>query len=150
MAGHRVIKSVLHNFLGTYTSRYSDFRGYYLFGFLIEDIEVLQIDLIKDSSGCNETTPIAVAKRLAVIKFAEQTVKAGLPKSYIRESILEIRKSPEIIPGYVNGWLTSGYNVTFVAKTTTDIGKIYERTITIFIAPHNSRVESQSARDWKY
>jgi hypothetical protein len=150
MAGHRVIKSVLHNFLGTYTSRYSDFRGYYLFGFLIEDIDELRIDLIKEISGCNETTPLTFVRRLAVIKFAEQTEKAGLPKSYIRESTLDIRKSPELISGYVNGWLTPGYNVTFVAKTTTDIGKVYERTISIFIAPHNPKVELQSTRDWKY
>jgi len=27
--------AVLKNFLGTYTSRYSDFQGYWLFGFLV-------------------------------------------------------------------------------------------------------------------
>lgn len=37
MARRRVIKSVLHNFLGTYISRYSDFRGYWLFGFLVSN-----------------------------------------------------------------------------------------------------------------
>ena len=36
MPTRRVIKSVLHNFLGTYTSRYSDYNGYWLFGFMVE------------------------------------------------------------------------------------------------------------------
>ncbi len=34
----RIIKAVLDNFLGTYTSRYSDFHGYWLFGFLVKDL----------------------------------------------------------------------------------------------------------------
>ena len=41
MATRRVIKSVLSNFLGTYVSRYSEYDGYLLFGFLVADFDEL-------------------------------------------------------------------------------------------------------------
>jgi hypothetical protein len=127
-------------------SRNSDFGGYWLFGFLVEDIEDMQIDLIEDISGRNETSPMSTAKLLAVTKFAEQIEKAGLLKSCIREAYLDITKSPGFIDGYVNDWLTRGYSVTFVAKAVTDFGKPYESTLSTFIAPHNPKVEQRSAR----
>ena len=36
MATADVIKSVLRNFLETFASRYTDYDGYWLFGFLVE------------------------------------------------------------------------------------------------------------------
>ena len=50
MASRSVIKSVLWNFLGTYMSRYSDYDGYWLFGFLIEDMGELEINILGQSS----------------------------------------------------------------------------------------------------
>jgi len=146
MARRRNIKGVLHNFLGTYTSRYSDFDGYWLFGFLVEVIRELRIDLIEVRAECNETTPIATAERLGVTKFSEQMEKAGLPTSCIREAHLKITKSPELIDGFVNGWLSSGYQVKFVVEAVTDLGKTYESTMSLFVAPHNPKVERRSGR----
>jgi hypothetical protein len=48
MKPRRIIKGVLHNFLGTYTSRYSDYDGYWLFGMLVRDVEELSIDLLPE------------------------------------------------------------------------------------------------------
>ena len=39
----RHLKSVLAGFLGTYTSRYSDFQGYWLFGFIVEVIDLMDL-----------------------------------------------------------------------------------------------------------
>jgi hypothetical protein len=33
MVTPRAIRGMLRNFLGTYTSQYSDYKGYWLFGF---------------------------------------------------------------------------------------------------------------------
>src|SRR5437667_11840282 len=95
MTSRRTIKGVLHNFLGTYTSRYSDFDGYWLFGFLVDGIDHAKCDLIETSGENIEATPIAAAKRLAATKFAEQIEKAGLPRSCFREAHLDITKSAD-------------------------------------------------------
>jgi len=146
MASHRNIRGMLHNFLGTYTSRYSDFDGYWLFGLLVDDISELYIDLIEVRSECNDTMPMIIAKQLAVTKFSEQMEKVGLPTSCIREAHLKITKSPELIDGFVNGWLSSGYQVKFVVEAVTDLGKTYESTLSLFVALHNPKVEQRSGR----
>jgi hypothetical protein len=67
MATRRVIKSVLGNFLGTYVSRYSDYDGYLLFGFLVGDLVELRINLF-GQSGSDPNTPVGVAVLSAVAK----------------------------------------------------------------------------------
>ena len=73
----RAILGVLGNFLGTYTSRYSDYEGYWLFGFLVTDIGELRIDLLAPSAGESDA-PLGVAVRSAAAQFADQVQKAGL------------------------------------------------------------------------
>ena len=46
MATRKALNSVVHNFLGTFVSRYSAFKGYWLFGFLVADDEPLRLDLL--------------------------------------------------------------------------------------------------------
>jgi hypothetical protein len=47
MASLRAIKCALHNFLGTYSSRYSEYSGYWLFGFLVNDLTRIDFDLFE-------------------------------------------------------------------------------------------------------
>jgi hypothetical protein len=89
----------------------------------------------------DDDTPMAIAKRLAVLKFAEQAKKGGGSMSWIREAFLEITKSTAPDGGYVNGCLCSGYVLKFVAQATTDLGKMYESTTSMFVAPHNPNLE---------
>src|SRR5206468_1458652 len=91
MVTHRVVKAVLKNFLGTYTSRYSDYCGYWLFGFLVGDLDEVQFDLLTRAGG-NQNTPRAVATLLAATKFADQMCKAGLKPSQFRDARLRIKK----------------------------------------------------------
>jgi hypothetical protein len=132
----------------TFTSRYSDFDGYWLFGFLVEDIQELQFDLIGKIVEPSQPEPIEAVRYLAVAKFREQLGKAGLPMSCVRDAYLVITKSPNPTQGYVNGRLTSGHTVEFMAKAATDLGKLYERRVSKFVAPHNPAVEHQSSRYW--
>lgn len=125
----RIIKSVLHNFLGTYTSRNSDFHGYWLFGFLVEDINQINVDLLGADRNQENTksrfnrggalqrfvysffrhpypyyayrSPIAYAEWLAAQRFAEQICKAALPRSWFREARLEITRSADTRIGVV-------------------------------------------------
>jgi hypothetical protein len=141
----RIIKGVLHNFLGTYTSRYSDFNGYWLFGLLVEDLGRIGVDLL-DASGERKATPWAYAEWLASQKFAEQIGKAHLPKAWFREARLDITRSADTRLGLVNARGCSGYDVRFLTHVVTDLGRTYDSTASIFVAPHDPKVESRSGR----
>ena len=146
MASRRIIKGVLHNFLGTFTSRYSDFDGYWVFGFLVGSMDDVRIDLLVASADSADATPSAFARRLATQKFAEQIAKAGLPSSWFREARLDISKSSESRLGFVNGRSSSGYDMRFLAHAVTDLGMVYDCTASIFVAPHDPNAESRSTR----
>ena len=146
MPSRRAIKGVLDNFLGTFTSRYSDLGGYWLFGFLIENIEQIRTDLLAADSTVSDTTPAAVARGLAATRFAEQIEKAGIPKAWFREARLEAAKMPGTRVGPINGRICCGYEVRFLVKVVTDLGRGYERALPVFVAPHNPAVEIRSTR----
>ncbi|MEX1097118.1 MAG: hypothetical protein WED34_13805 [Planctomycetales bacterium] len=145
MATRRAIRGVLGNFLGTYTSRYSDLEGYWLFGYLVADLGELRIDLLAPPAG-ESGSPLGVAVRSATAKFADQLQKAGLERSPIREAWLTIRKLPGPAAGSVNGVRCAGHNVNFSAGAAMEGGRRYERERVVFVAPHNAEVELRSAR----
>ena len=145
MVTHRVVKAVLKNFLGTYTSRYSDYCGYWLFGFLVGDLDEVQFDLLTRAGG-NQNTPRAVATLLAATKFADQMCKAGLKPSQFRDARLRIKKLMGTTEELVNGRARTGYSVSFLASAVTDNGRRYESEQVKFVAPHDPQIEFQSAR----
>jgi hypothetical protein len=145
MPSRKMIPGVLHNFLGTFTSRYSDLDGYWLFGLLIESLNSVRIDLLEKASELTDT-PSGFAASLAVQRFREQLAKAGLPKEWFHEAYLEIAKLPERRANFVNGWNRSGYDVSFQARTVTDLGRAYGKTTSIFVAPHDPKIELRSTR----
>ncbi len=142
----RRIKGILHNFLGTYTSRYSDLEGYWLFGLSIADVSKLAIDLLNPAVGATESAPLAAAVRLAALKFREQLEKGRCDVLVIREARLDITKSPEVSRGLVNGRMTVGHNFLFVATAVTDLGRIYKGEMSVFVAPHDPGIERRSTR----
>ena len=92
MKPRRIIKGVLHNFLGTYTSRYSDYDGYWLFGMLVRDVEELSIDLLCPSIDAASPLSAVAAIQLAAQKFREQMEKSGLSVLCAQEARLHIMK----------------------------------------------------------
>lgn len=78
MPGRRSITGVLYGFPGTYTSRYSDLDGYWLFGFLVPEVVDVNFDLMGDRA-ISVASPLAFAETLARAKFKEQMGKAALP-----------------------------------------------------------------------
>jgi hypothetical protein len=142
---HRRIQGILCNFLGTYTSRYSDYEGWWLFGFLANEIKQLKIDLL-NQLPIFEHNQLAFAVELAKRKFCEQMEKNRIPISWIHEAHLEIVKLPQSKSGFVNGRASSGNDFRFAVQATTDCGKTYKTEVTIFVAPHNPQIESRSTR----
>ena len=146
MKRRRKIQGVLCNFLGTYTSRYSDYEGWWVFGFLANDIQQLKINLLNPQISNYEGKPLVFAVELAKRKFCEQIEKNGLSISWIREAHLEIAKLPQSKSGFVNGRASAGNNFRFAVQASTDYGKTHKTETTIFIAPHNPSIELRSTR----
>lgn len=133
MATRRVIKSILHNFLGTLTSRYSDWHGQLLFGFIVEDLKRLDQDLLIAIAGAPHETPMAYLRSLATRRFHEQLSKAGLDPTCIRQATLSIERLPGTVEINYPG---IGYRMRFVVGAITDLGKAYECEDTIAVAPY--------------
>jgi hypothetical protein len=142
----RRLNGALHNFLATFTSRYSDYDGYWLFGFLLKDAEDLKIDLINPNSDSPSSTPLQVAANIARQKFQDQLAKAGLNISCARDAHVTITKLSEPRRGFVNGHVSDGHEVRCLATVVTDLGKTYHRQMNIFVAPHNPEIEFRSTR----
>jgi hypothetical protein len=136
MAHRRDLAGVLHNFLGTYTSRYSDRDGYWLFGFLAHAGAEWQVDLLAAPEPA-ATSAVAEAIALARTRFAEQLQKAEIPRSWLREAHLRLARGDEAKRGVVNGHWTDGHDFTFSAHATTDHGKSFAAEAVVFVAPHD-------------
>lgn len=147
MKVRRHIPAVLHNFLESFASRNSDYRGYWLFGFLVSDILPVTIDLLHWEQRGTSGGALAGAGREACEKFRQQVKKAGIPLQLITSAALTITKVSHPKPGEVNGYIMSGYDVSVAIEATTDQSKTYWSEKLIFVAPHDPDVELRSSRD---
>jgi hypothetical protein len=147
MKVRRHIPAVLHNFLESFASRNSDYRGYWLFGFLVSDILPVTIDLLHWEQRNSSSGALASAGREATKKFREQAKKAGIPLEFITSVALTITKVSHPKSGEVNGYIVSGYDVSVAVEATTDQSKTYWSEKLIFVAPHDPDVERRSLRN---
>lgn len=139
------MKSVLAGFVGSYTSRYSDYRGYWLHGQLTFESSRHQFNLL--SSPPNDETPLGAARRLAVRRFTEQVAKSGLTVDAIREATLQIHMDPECIRGWQGNQLSDGHMVQFQASAVMDNGYKYVAGRAVFVAPHDPNKERRRPPD---
>jgi hypothetical protein len=144
MASSHVIRSVLRNVLGTYTSRYSDFDGYWLFGFLIADLRELHVDLLDSVKDAPE--PVEAAAGLAITRFHEQVQKARLDLGRIETSSLTLERLPKVVRGFIDGHVCDGYRLRLTIVATMDTGRSYRDECVVFVAPHDPSKEQRSVR----
>ncbi len=135
------LTATLDNFMGTYFSRYSDWLGYWLFGFLVADLREAEIDLLDVDHRAG--TPWARARWLAATLFAEQAVKNGLRAPVVQASLRLRRDGPrrdfECWAGRRNGWWIEAASVARL-----ECGTEVRRESGLFVAPHDPRLESAS------
>jgi hypothetical protein len=144
VASRRRLKSALRGFLGTYSSRYSDYDGYWMFGLIEPQLDGLSVDLLSELRD-PPSTPVAAALGLAKQRFREQLTKAKLPFSAVSQAQLSIaREASE--RGPVHGHYTAGHRFTFSVHAVSDRGKAFHDETTIFVAPHDPRFELRSRR----
>jgi len=143
MPSRKVIKSALAGFLGTFTSRNTDYQGYWLFGLVEKDIQHCKINLLSPSPA--DKTPRLAIQAMAVQRFEEQVSKAGLPRSVVLDAELEITKGQDASRGFVGSHATDGHMVKFVARATVSNGRCFETERLVFVAPHDSDGERRRA-----
>ena len=143
MTSRRPLKSVLHNFLGTYLSRNSDHGGYWLFGQLPADLVRWAVDLREDPP--EGAAPLEVARRLAILRFREQLGKAGLDMSVVREAALSWRRDEPAL-GRQGEHKVQGHRIEVHIRVVTDRGRVLEKQQSIFVAVHDPGKERRSFR----
>jgi hypothetical protein len=100
----KAIRGALNNFLATYTSRNSDYDGYWLFGLLVKDLVALDFDLLKEISHPSRPTPLQFAEISAAKKFRFQMQKAGVNSARVAEARLKITKTSDTLSGFQGHW----------------------------------------------
>jgi len=129
------MKSALRGFLGTFTSRYSDYQGYWLLGQLPASMQQWTVDLL--GSHSDRDSPTDSACRLAIRRFTEQLGKSGLSLDVVREATLQLVRNPNSVEGRQGDYMAEGQFVDFVVRVVMDNGCIQEETRAVFVAPHD-------------
>lgn len=137
MRKKNLFKGVLQGFLGTYCSRYSEFKGQWLFGHLVEQLDVLEIDLLAPILPIGFSDPVSVAGALAKKKFMEQLRKANAPAAKLDTAVLIIEKGEpdERICSEGSTQRFAGHWVHLRVQLTFNVGVDWEAKETIFVAP---------------
>jgi len=158
MASRSVIK-VLRNLLGLLTSRYSNWQGYWVYGFVVSDLEFVEWQLLVPFVGLPDTS-MATIRSIAATRFSEQVFKAGLDPVFIREATLTIERLTEQADVHFwpkteissGKWLalepvvTPGYRMRFKVSALTDLGRRQQSEETVAVAPHDPIRERRSLR----
>lgn len=82
-----------------------------------------------------------MAHQLAIRRFEEQLEVVGFDLAEIASACLEIDRQPNIVEGWHGGGPGKGHHVIFKANVVTKNLRIYERTRTVFVAPHDMKRE---------
>src|SRR6266436_5089842 len=145
MATRRILKGVLHNFLGTFVSRNSDHGGYWIFGFVVADFAELDFDLLSPEIDLGGASILAAIQGLARTRFRAQLERAGIDPSSVREARLTIRRQPGDVQVRVGEHTSVGSQLRFITVAQTDLGTTYRCEKTISVAPHNCLFERRRA-----
>lgn len=135
VAARKRMKGALCGFLGTFTSRYSDYRGYWVHGQFLPGMPEWTVDLL-DSEPSGDG-PQSSAERLAIRRFEEQVLKAGLSLDVVRSARLHVTRDAR-----PHTW-------RFHAGVTMRSGHAVEREQTLIVREHHPGREIRRARtDW--
>ena len=139
----RILRSVLAGFLGTYTGRYSEYQGFWLFGFL-ELQSPLEVNLLNKSKSTASYE--SIASDLARVKFSEQLQKHGFEVSIIRHAVLTLSSEAQAVTRMAGDFAREGFDTIFRVSVVTGTEKRLEDVKIVFVAPHDERFERRSGR----
>lgn len=138
------ISSVLHGSLGRFLGRSSEWNGYWLFGFLRFDEHPIEWPILP-AARLDRSTPMHHARALASEVLVDQLRKAGRAGD-LTDATLSMTAIGDETRTLECGLVRTGQLVK-VEIAATDLRKRrHARAEMLFVAPHDSAVERQSAR----
>lgn len=140
----RAIKSVLHNFLGTFTSRYTEYNRYSFWGFVLPYLDSCEIDLLKKNRHYSENVLLDEFSDLACKIFLEQLRKHKIEMHELLKANLTFIILAPLFEHGINNPLPQGSTLKVLAEVQTIYYKIYCRTISITVWKHDPAIEFQS------
>jgi hypothetical protein len=142
MSSTRALRGVVGNLLGAYVSRYSSYQGYWLFGFLVQELDLLEFDLL----GVPERglTPTEVAGARAIAIFRDQLAKAGVDPMRVRSGTLSLRRDrPANL--VVSDIAVCGCELLVSTRVQAVSGRWFLAERRVYVAPHDPQLERRSA-----
>jgi hypothetical protein len=82
---------------------------------------------------------------LAVAKFLDQLAKAGLSVSSVASATLVVERLGAAT-SLVDWHERAGFHVRFRVTATADTGRVFAHEVSVFVAPHDARLERRSSR----
>lgn len=137
---------MLHNYLETLSSRYSDYDGFWVFGLLFHNLGAIKIDLDSQSSLLPGDPVLVWFEAESRRKFAEQIAKDRIPIEYVRAARLVCEVVSKPFSGSIGGSPTEGATCRLTVSVTSDLGAEYSRKKEFFVAPHDPSREHRSTR----
>ena len=139
-----MLRSAIPGFLGTFTSRHSDFDGFWLFGLVVRAGLDEDLDLMRPIG--ESVTPYDKMVALARLKFREQLGKHRIPSTEITTASLRVFTTGDTRDVFVGpqGVTRVGKEMVFRAQVLCADGRTFERERRIYVAPHDAAVESRS------
>ncbi|HSI62782.1 MAG TPA: hypothetical protein VLE43_06675, partial [Candidatus Saccharimonadia bacterium] len=139
MPRRRLINGVLRGFLGTFTSRYSDYEGYWLFGFLVDAPGVIVVDLLSADDDLAPSTPVASTRAIAIRKFRDQVEKSRIPAHWIASACLELHIPKQLVAASSGSARKPTIELKVATRIKSDLGRIYMREAYLEASPHDPR-----------
>jgi hypothetical protein len=139
------VKNALAGFLGTYSSRNTDYKGYWLFGFIVDRLSELHIDPLMQRRSL-ASTALDAAGDLARAKFLDQLLKNGITVDRVRQAALIVRRLPGKVERSIDDQVRAGVMVSFHIEAVMQDDRSYEKSCVVFVASHDAEVERRSAR----
>ncbi|MGC4070969.1 MAG: hypothetical protein QM760_00300 [Nibricoccus sp.] len=132
--------------MSAFTSRYSDYDGYWLFGFLVTRGERFTFDLTGDIQTEIGDPIVSAAFYRVRSLFYQQLEKAKIPMGLISSASVFLEKNQVAKLGPVNHQAVLGQDVIISARGVSDLGTVYTSTKIIFVARHDPEIELRSVR----
>lgn len=143
MVSKRAIHQALAGFLGAYTSRNSEYDGYWLLGFLVACPNPWEIDLLQAPAGLRPDDPIEWAVTSARRTFHDQLEKARIDAHMLSSATLTLHTE--------GGGVVAGrprVAIHFRASATVGGGRMFEHAVLVSAAAHDPTRESRSHGRW--
>jgi hypothetical protein len=142
MASTRALRGVVGNLLAAYVSRYSSYQGYWVFGFLVQELDLLEFDLL--GTPQRGLTPTEVAGVRAIAVFRDQLAKAGVDPMRVRSGTLSLRRGrPANL--VVSDIAVCGWELLVSARVQAMSGQWFLAERRVHVAPHDPQRERRSA-----